>query len=272
MAEWSDSYVKLNDIDIHYYRTGGSDKPQIILLHGVMDDGQGWIPVARDLQAHFDVIMTDARGHGSTGGSLETFSYRQLASDVAGLIGALGLAKPYLFGHSMGAMTAAMVAANYPELVRAVVLEDPPFTDAAPRPAREEEEEPRILTFFKSIIALKDLPAEQRLAIARQYNPLWDEVELAPWIESKLTFNPEVFQHLEYTVAWREVLPRITCPILLVTGDPECYAIVTPQIAREAAQLWRQGEVIQIPRAGHCVHRDRYTQTMPQIEAFLSRV
>src|SRR2546427_8489175 len=116
MSEWFDGYIQANDLNIHYYRTGGTDKPQLILLHGVMDNGLCWIPVARDLQAHFDVIMTDARGHGRTGGSLENFSYSQLANDVSALIAVLDLQKPYLFGHSMGAMTSLAVAANSPAL------------------------------------------------------------------------------------------------------------------------------------------------------------
>lgn len=272
MANWSEGYAPANGLNIHYYRTGGSEKPVIILLHGVMDDGLGWIPAARDLQGNFDVIMTDARGHGKTGGALKDFTYRLLADDVAALIGALELKKVYLFGHSMGAMTAAMAAASYPELVRAVVLEDPPFREDAPVQAESEQAAAQLVQFFQSILALKDLPPEQRLAGAHQYNPLWDEVELEPWIESKISFNPEVFQHLEHGVAWREILPRISCPVLLVTGDPASHAIVTPPVAQEAANLWQQGEVIHIAGAGHCIHRDRYAETMPQIQAFLNRV
>ena len=71
---------------------------------------------------------------------------------------------------------------------------------------------------------------------------------------------------------WREILLRITCPTLLVTGDPASRAIVTPQAAQEALSLLPRGEVIQITGAGHCIHRDRYAETMPQIQAFLSRV
>jgi pimeloyl-ACP methyl ester carboxylesterase len=272
MTEWFHGFVQANGLNISYHRTGGSDKPVIILLHGVMDNGLGWIPVARDLQEQFDVIMTDARGHGHTGGSLDNLSYQLLAADVAAFIQALDLEKPYLFGHSMGAMTAAMATANYPELVRAIVLEDPPFTDAAPVQAGGEPTEAPMLQFFQGILALRDLPPEQRLVVARQYNPLWDEVELAPWVESKIEFNLEIFQYLERVVPWREMLPRISCPILLVTGDPEAHAIVTPQIAQEAAHLWQHGEIIQIKGAGHCIHRDRYAETMPQIQAFLSRV
>jgi len=272
MAGWPDHYAQANDLNIHYYRTGGSGKPALILLHGVMDDGLGWVPIARDLQEQFDIIMADARGHGKTGGSLDTFSYKQLAADVAALIGALDLGQVYLFGHSMGAMPSALVAATYPELVRAVVLEDPPFMNAAPVQAGDEQREAQMLKFFQSILELRNLPPEQRLAFARQYNPLWDEVELAPWVESKIAFNPAVFQRLERVMPWREILPRITCPALLVTGDPASRAIVTSHTAQEALSLMSRGEVIQIAGAGHCIHRDRYAETMPQIQAFLSRV
>jgi pimeloyl-ACP methyl ester carboxylesterase len=59
---------------------------------------------------------------------------------------------------------------------------------------------------------------------------------------------------------------------LLVTGDPESHAIVTPEIAQQAARLWQNGEVVQVPGAGHSIHRDRYAETMAPIQAFLSRV
>jgi hypothetical protein len=36
------------------------------------------------------------------------------------------------------------------------------------------------------------------------------------------------------TPEWRELLPRVTCPVLLVTSDPERGAIVTPEVAELA--------------------------------------
>ena len=270
MSEWPDSYIQANDLKIHYYRTGNTGKPQIILLHGVMDNGLCWTPVIRDLQERYDVIITDARGHGQTSGPVEDFSYKRLADDAATLIETLGLERPYLFGHSLGAMTSLMLAATYPNLVRAIVLEDPPFWDKAPE--ENKEPTPQMLEFFQSILSLKTMSPEQRIAAARQYNPLWDEVELGPWAASKVEFNPEVFQHLESMPPWRALLPRVTCPILLITGDNEAHALVTPQGAQEAASLWQHGEVIHIPGAGHCIHRDRYAETIPQVLDFLSRV
>ena len=97
MSEWSEGFIQANDLNIHYHRTGGTGKPPLILLHGVMDNGLCWTPVARDFQASFDVIMPDARGHGLTGGPLENFSYTQLADDVVALINALNFERPSLW-------------------------------------------------------------------------------------------------------------------------------------------------------------------------------
>ena len=271
MSEWSEDFIQANDLNIHYHRTGGTGKPPLILLHGVMDNGLCWTPVARDLQASFDVIMPDARGHGLTGGPLENFSYPQLADDVVDLINALNLERPSLFGHSMGAMTALVVAASNTDLVRAIVLEDPPLMDEAVSKNEGNIPTPEVLHAFQNILSLRTMSSEERLSAARKFNPNWDEAELGPWADSKVEFDPGILQHLRVSFPWSEQLPAITCPILLVTGDPTAGAIVTPQVAQEAASLWRQGEVIQIQGAGHCIHRDRYAETMPQILAFLSR-
>src|SRR5437588_7141633 len=127
MTAWSEGNVQANGITIHYHRTGGNNKPSILLLHGVTDNGLCWSRVTHDLEGSYDVIMTDARGHGRSSSPATGFSTPLLADDAAAVIQALELHKPVLFGHSMGARTASMVAANYPDLVRAVVLEDPPL-------------------------------------------------------------------------------------------------------------------------------------------------
>jgi len=231
--------------------------------------GRLWPVISR---ASFDVIMPDARGHGLTGGQLENFSYTQMADDVVALINDLHVERPTLFGHSMGAMTSIVVAARNPNLVRAIVLEDPPLMNEAVSKSKGNMPSQEVLHAFQNILSLRTMSPEERLIAARKINPNWDEVELGPWADSKVEFDQGIFQHLQVTFRWREQLSAIPCPILLITGDPTAGAIVTPQVAQEATSLWRQGEVIQIQGAGHCIHRDRYAETMPQIQDFLKRV
>ena len=102
-------FCETNGVRIHYRRTGG-DKPPVVLLHGLTGNGACWTPLARALEREYDVVMPDARGHGSSSTPLHGYRYADHAEDVLELIRELGLTAPMLLGHSMGGMTAAVVA------------------------------------------------------------------------------------------------------------------------------------------------------------------
>ena len=280
MTAWSEGNVQANDITIHYYRTGDKNKHAILLLHGITDSGKCWSRVADDLEGSYDVIMTDARGHGHSGTSAADVSIALLTDDAVAVIRALGLQKPYLFGHSMGAITAATVAANYPDMVRAVVLEDPPLLDTPPSQSDinkalvvTNEEQPTPFG-WQWLFELRTLPREERIARGFALNPPWVQEEIIPWANSKAEFNIAILESAlaaVNTFHWREIMARIECPILLITGDPQLGASVTPETAQEATHLWKQGEVVHIAGTGHNIRRDRYAELIAAVKAYLNR-
>ena len=103
--------VMTNGIRIHYERTGGA-KPALVLCHGITDSGGCWPRVVAALKKDYDLVMLDARGHGGSEAPRSGYSLDIMADDVAGVIDALGLQRPCIIGHSMGAMTAARTAAH----------------------------------------------------------------------------------------------------------------------------------------------------------------
>src|SRR5512139_1092441 len=115
-SAWQSAFIQANGLRLHYTRTGG-EKPPLVLAHGVTDDGLCWSPVAAVLAPDYDVIMVDARGHGLSDAPLEGYGPIEQAGDLAGLIKALDLQRPIVLGHSMGASTALVAAARYPELL-----------------------------------------------------------------------------------------------------------------------------------------------------------
>ena len=122
-GHWQTGSVETKDgVHVHYTRTGG-EKPAVLLLHGVQVNGLMWLRTAKRLETAYDVIMPDFRGHGQTGSLEKGVSAEILVSDLIALIHALGLDKPFLVGHSMGADIAGRLAAAYP--LRGVVLVDP---------------------------------------------------------------------------------------------------------------------------------------------------
>ncbi|MFP2932524.1 alpha/beta fold hydrolase [Pyxidicoccus sp. 3LG] len=113
-----------NGINIHYLRTGGANPP-VVLLHGLIGNGACWTRLARVLEGEVDVVMPDARGHGGSSAPHHGYRYDAHASDVVGLIRGLELSRPVLLGHSMGGMTAAVVASRGAGGIRGLILVDP---------------------------------------------------------------------------------------------------------------------------------------------------
>ena len=175
-AAWTTGTVLVEGTRLHFHRMGGSGRPVLLLLHGITDDGSCWTRVARDLEADFDIVMPDARGHGRSDSVGPDLSVARLASDVAGLLDELGIAEALAFGHSMGAITAVELAASRPDLVRGCILEDPPFgVLAAPSPERVAEMRTEIASW-------STLPAADRHELAAAQNPGWSREETDPRI------------------------------------------------------------------------------------------
>ena len=120
-----------NGARLHYWRTHGGNrpdgtpKPQLLLSHGFGDNGLSWWYLFADLTDQFELISVEARGHGLSDPPTAATPSDAQCDDIAGAIAALGLVKPIVMGHSMGAASAMWFAARYPDLPRAVVLEDP---------------------------------------------------------------------------------------------------------------------------------------------------
>lgn len=130
MTRWTDGLCRANGIDIHYLRTGGPGQP-VVLLHGLTGSGACWSPLAQALEGEYDVVMPDARAHGHSSTPPDGYRYEDLANDVMGLIEGLGLPAPVVLGHSMGGMTAAVVASRRAAAIRGVILVDPTFLSPA---------------------------------------------------------------------------------------------------------------------------------------------
>ncbi len=262
---WTTGTVSVDGVRLSYDRTGPPGRSVLVLLHGITDDGRCWSRVARDLEADFDILMPDARGHGRSEGIATGFSVPRLVADLAGLLDGLGITDALLFGHSMGAITAAALAASRPDLARACALEDPPLGELIPVSAEALAE------MRADAATWRTLPPDECHQLAAVRNPSWDPQESGPWADAKALVDLAVIDQFGTFDAfdWRTALTEMRCPGLLVTGDPALGAIVTAETAQEAARLWPAGRVVHVTGAGHCVHRDRWEATMAPVREFL---
>ncbi len=268
MPTWQSNYIQSNGLTLHYTRTGGN-KPPLLLTHGFSDDGLCWAPVAERLAAHYDVIMLDARGHGRSDGPEEGYGPIEHAADVAGVIRTLGLEKPLLLGHSMGASTALAFAGTYPDLPQAILLEDPPlrWLDAADAGAPPN----RRLRFGSWIVDVKRKTKEELIAVGHEQSPTWAEAELGPWAESKLRLSFNVLTAEQAApIDWTATVKAITCPTLLITADVARGAIVSPEQATALQALVPQAQTVHIAQAGHNIRREQFAPYMAAVQEFLA--
>ncbi len=271
MTQWSEGYISANDIQIHYSRTGG-EKPQIVLLHGFTDNGLVWTPVARALEQDYDVIMPDARGHGLSTGPEKGFSVDLLVSDTVAVIQTLGLQQPYVLGHSMGAHSAASLTSRHPDLVRALLLEDPPWSRmVAPKPLAQDELTKLENERYTQIRELQAQPFAKRVATVLKEHPNWSEEEAQLLVRANEQFDPMVFKLGLFEVAreWLVVVQQLIRSTLLITADNDLGALVTPEIAQLAASSWKDGRVVHIAGAGHSIRRDQFNNYMTAVRQFL---
>jgi len=264
MTGWTTGTCKANGIDLHYVRTGG-DKPPVVLLHGLMLNGACWTPLARVLEKDYDVIMPDARGHGYSSAPNHGYCYDNLAADVVSLIDVLELATPVLLGHSMGGITAAVVASQKPKRLRGLILVDPPFL--TPQLQRE---------VYESDVAVQHLrilnrPKEEYLAEIRvrhsRRSPEINEL----FAQARFQTNICAFEILTPpNPDYVQLFNTLDVPSLLVIGD--VGAVVSREMAAELAKLNPHLKIAQIAKAGHAVPYDQPERFSSVIQTFLRSV
>ncbi len=108
--------------------SGGLVKGALVVAHGLHDHARRYEPLALALnEAGVAVYSYDQRGHGASGGATQRIdSIDQAAGDMELVLREAQLRHPgvplFIYGHSMGGLIAARVAADQPLPLRGAVI------------------------------------------------------------------------------------------------------------------------------------------------------
>ncbi|MDP4176256.1 MAG: alpha/beta hydrolase [Bacteroidota bacterium] len=263
MANWGTAISEINGIKIHYTRTGGN-KPPLILLHGLTANGACWTALAHAIEGDFDVIMPDARGHGKSSAPEQGYRYEDHSNDVLGLIKFLGLSSPILIGHSMGGLTAAVVASSASNLLRGLVLVDPTFLSPEfQRQVFEGDSADQHRQMLNK--SLDELIAEGRIRHPKRSSETLELIARARLQTSIRAFDVLTPPNPDYI----DLVRMIDVQTLLVISDS---GVVSPVMAAELQRINPKIQVEQIAEAGHGIQYDQPNRFATIVKAFLHSI
>jgi pimeloyl-ACP methyl ester carboxylesterase len=230
-------------------------------LHGGMNDAHMWDLFAPILASRYRVIAPDARGHGQSDWSMERqYTVEFQTADVTQLLAVLGCEQVSIVGSSLGGWTGYHVAAQFPQLVKKLVVVDvSPEIMTAGRA--------RVHAFSKKengSVSFEDVLAAQ-LALFRGDSGHFVRAS----VERNIMLMPDG------TVSWRfdgegiaaggvgsrdiegewRLLERIAAPTLLVRGAES--EILTRELAERVCQTIPHVGLVEVPGAGHPVPIDQ---------------
>jgi pimeloyl-ACP methyl ester carboxylesterase len=260
--------------------------PPLLLLHGVTRRWQDYLTLLPTLALRWELLALDLRGHGRSDRGPRYF-VADYVRDVAALVRARFTEPGVIFGHSLGALIAAAVAAQEPERVKAVILEDPP---GEPFVAGIRETPSLALYEGMRELAGRDLPlteAAQRLGRI-PFSPQRGGVML-PLSHfrdvTSLRFRARCLRALDPAVLtplvagrWLEgtdldaIYRAIRCPALLLAADEEVGGLLSKFEAERIAALMSDCCHIHLPRVGHLVHWSQPDTTLRLATGFLESV
>lgn len=255
--------------------------PTLLLLHGVTRCGEDWQPLMPALSAHWTVITLDQRGHGDSprGGNYFVADY---VADAVRLVRDELVEPLVIFGHSLGAMVAAAVAAELPQRVRGIVLEDPPFHTMGNRITGSLWQSQfigmqEVARRGGSIDEITDALADIRLPCDRggykRLGEVRSRASLKWSAQCLIALDPEVLTPV-IEGRWLDgydmqaVFSNIQCPTLLLQADPSAGGALIDADAKAACAAIASCQLVRFSGCGHQLHRDRPAEVLQAFEEF----
>ena len=260
------------DLAVHQY--GRHDGPDLLLVHGLTDSAAGWAQAVAHWEGSYRVTTVDLRGHGEsprfTADQLEAHPGDIMVEDVSSIVEQLD--RPVVLGHSLGGAVSLAVGVRRPDLVRALVLEDP-----APRSPQEPLRDPeRGRLYSDGLQPARDAADEEALmTLRRELHPDWPQEELLPTGRAEQQTQDDYLRHGEWkpTTPWNELLGDLQVPTLLLTGGNDDEVVISRRLEeRMLAAAPERLSVQRLEGAGHCVRRDRQDLYYDVVDDWLARV
>ena len=231
------------------YSEGGKGEP-VVLVHGFSASSDNWNRMAGRLTKKYRVIAPDLPGWGqSTRIDSASYAYPPQVERLHEFVGALGLCRFHLIGHSMGGFISSTYAARYPEEVITLSL-------MAPHGVTEPQASELALSVAAgdNWLVARSVPEFERLLskvfAKRPYLPRSVFKLFAEHAIRSSAKSSRIFADMQSNDPPLEArLPLIKAPTLIIWGEQDRVLHVS------GSEVFRQGiknsEILVLPGVGH---------------------
>lgn len=239
----------------------------VLCIHGLGGSGNSFQPLMPALARH-RVLRIDLPGSGRSQAAEGPLDIARYVQSVLALCSRAGVTRAHVLAHSMGTIVAQHLAVEAPKLVRSLALFGPLI--APPEPARvamrarADKARREGAEGLQAIVT--GLLQAALSADTRQRQPL----AVAFVRESLMRQAPEAYARSCEALASAPAaaVDRITCPVLLVTGDED--GVAPPQAVRAMAEKLASARVVVLPRCGHWTPVEKADECQRELRDFLA--
>lgn len=245
------------------------DGPAVVFLHGFPLSARMWEHQLASLPSGWRGVAPDLRGFARSSGTPSARHVTDHASDVLGLIDAVG-GPVVLVGLSMGGYIAFECWRQRPAAIRALVLADT-RAEGDSDEARAKRGTLQRAAAEQGSAAVIDAMLPNLLGETTQATDPHLAVQLRQWaLESRAEGVIDALEVLKTRPDSRPTLGTITCPTLVIVGEEDT---LTP---RAVAQVMADGipgaQLVRIPLAGHMSNLEQPEAFTRALGAFLHAV
>lgn len=265
---------------------GPESGPPLVLMHGVTRRWQSFTPLLPSLMTRWQVFLIDARGHGRSERTADAYHVIDYVDDYVAFLQSRCKQPAILYGHSMGAMLAAAIAARAPDLVAAAIMEDPPFETMGKR-IREtpfhgyfSQLQPFARSTSRTAAIAKHLSEIRVTGNDGTVHRLGDIRDA-----TSIRFNARCLKQLDPNVLdsivageWlkgydcSDIWQRIDCPSLLLQADYDAGGMLTDTDAERMVEEAADCLLVKFARTGHVIHWEHTEDLLTKVLAFLESI
>ena len=254
--------------------------PPLVFLHATGFMPWLWHPLVRELAPAYRIIAPSLCDYRETDPESGGLSWATLAEDASRLCDALQFEKPFLVGHSMGAMVIVFANALYGLSAAGMVLIEPIFLPREfYRGPMRVEDHPLAAKAIKRTNYWRDRDEAMAYLRSRTLFQAWDAEMLELYVRHgmtpaengglRLACSPHreaaLFMGGRKTDPW-PLLPKISCPVLILEGEKsENRAFVDLDLA---SSLIPDCEHRVVKDAGHLIPMERPREVTGLIREF----